>query len=644
MTCPYCTATNPDNATQCHTCGAALHGASYSPYLQVGTLLQNGRYAIGKPLGQGGFGITYRGEDTALHRTVAIKELFPVHSGRNGNAVVPHGVSRDDYVAARDNFMTESRILASFNHPSIVDAMDVFEENNTSYLVMEFLEGETLEEKLTRERTMPHEDVLDLAYKLGDALTEVHNANLLHRDIKPANILLENDGRAVLIDFGSARTFSANRTMHHTRVLTPDYAAPEQFQTKGRFGPYTDLFSLAAVLYHALSGTTPPSAMDRFGGMDLSELSDTVPKSLAYTITEALSLRIDERWPDVKTFVDNLEKAAPSAPKPQPSRSRRSDQPVHVKDVEDFAEAVQQGGVVYLAPDVFTLSEPVIVTKDVTIIGRIVSGDLRTVLTCDQDKKTVLDIRGSSRVILKNIALVGNVKIHDASFSIENCRFGDVRNPSSASSLYFSGGARGRIKDSQWLNADLNVSGYAQITVEDSQVSITDPSASRSSGTAMWFQNSSTSILKNIHMIYQRGLRASEAVRVSDTASVNIYDSEVEEFTRGIVFTDASTGIVSESKFRRNKFGLVIENRASPIVTKNVFEDSRSKHLSAPRAKRGNIFENKPGSLATFMENLTPFLNPQGIILMIVFVLLSIPLFRILYLILEVWWLNLNLP
>ena len=142
----------------------------------------------------------------------------------------------------------------------------MFLDNNTAYTVMEYLEGQTLEACIQERGAFPWEEVRDLALNLCEALKEVHSHQLLHRDIKPANIMLTEDFRTVLIDFGSARAFQTGRTMKHTRVLTEDYAAPEQYIREGRFGPYTDIFGLGATLYHALTGDPPSGALARIQG------------------------------------------------------------------------------------------------------------------------------------------------------------------------------------------------------------------------------------------------------------------------------------------------------------------------------------------------------------------------------------------
>ena len=288
--CPYCAATINSSDQTCPNCGANLKGFQ----LETGTTL--GKYQIGRVLGQGGFGITYQARDTVLQREVAVKELFPDGSTRkNLGLIPPNSLGVSGFLEAKTRFLTEARTLAQFNHPGIVRVLEVFEANNTAYLVMEALTGETLGAKIAREKKLPEETVKKLALELCDALSVVHKVGLLHRDIKPDNIFLSFDARVVLIDFGSARSFRASERTQHTQLVTPGYAAPEQYASEAKFGEYTDVYGVAATLYHALTGTQPPSAGDMFAGMKLKPISSDVNEGLRSGIEQGLKARINER-------------------------------------------------------------------------------------------------------------------------------------------------------------------------------------------------------------------------------------------------------------------------------------------------------------------------------------------------------------
>ncbi|MCY4523033.1 MAG: protein kinase [Caldilineaceae bacterium] len=262
----------------------------------MGTHLQNGKFTLGRVLGEGGFGITYLGAHRYLRRTVAIKELFPERAIRHGTTVsVPDSQQRDFHME-KERVLEEARALTRLDSPHIVEVQDAFLENNTAYIVMEYLEGESLQERIDTVGSLPSDDVRRIAMAACDALAEVHRQDLLHRDIKPANIMLTRDERVVLVDFGSARSFNHGQTVRHTRILTMDYAAPEMYSTQARFGPYTDLFCLGGTLYHALTGRLPSAVMDRLqgAGPDL-DFSEVAPDRLAAAIRQALQIAVEDR-------------------------------------------------------------------------------------------------------------------------------------------------------------------------------------------------------------------------------------------------------------------------------------------------------------------------------------------------------------
>ena len=188
---------------------------------------------------------------------------FPAHAQRVGTAVSVPASQQAAFIRERESLLKEAQVLFGLRASGIVQVYDAFQENGTAYIVMEYLEGRTLEARIRQEGRIPADEVQRLAQALGQALEAVHAQCLLHRDIKPANVMLTPEGQIVLIDFGSARAFQRDLTQKHTRIVTPGYAAPEQYSEEARFGPYTDVFGLGATLYHALTGKKPPSAIDR---------------------------------------------------------------------------------------------------------------------------------------------------------------------------------------------------------------------------------------------------------------------------------------------------------------------------------------------------------------------------------------------
>lgn len=224
-------------------------------------------YRIEKILGQGGFGITYLAYDFNLDRKAAIKEYLPIELAvREGDFSV-HPVTEnhgEQFKWGLDRFLTEARTLAKFEHPNIVRVLNVFEENNTAYMVMSYEEGESLQEILSRRKTLEEGEIMNILFPILGGLDRVHNMGFIHRDIKPANIFLRKDGSPVLLDFGSARQALGIETKTLTSLISPGYAPFEQYYSKSDAqGPWTDIYGLGATLYRAVSGFSPVDAVDR---------------------------------------------------------------------------------------------------------------------------------------------------------------------------------------------------------------------------------------------------------------------------------------------------------------------------------------------------------------------------------------------
>lgn len=316
MTCPTCRFENGAGATICAACAAPLEAAAGSgstpgAALPAGTKLRQGAYTVGKVWGQGGFGLTYKAGDMTLRRFVAIKEFFPAGCSRTGATVTPaHTTRAETFARSKANFVREATTLARFNHPGIVRVYSVFEENNTAYMVMEFLEGQTLGQRLQEKGVLPETEVTPILRQVVEALQAVHGAGLLHRDLKPDNIFLASDGRVVLIDFGTAREFAPDKTRAMTRELTPGYAPLEQYSDQARFGPYTDVYALGATLYHCLIGEAPPSSLDRAVGVELKAPEQVNPhlgRAVSQAMLWALRPQASERPQTAREFLEAFE-------------------------------------------------------------------------------------------------------------------------------------------------------------------------------------------------------------------------------------------------------------------------------------------------------------------------------------------------
>ena len=280
--------------------------------LSPGACLASGEYRISQPLGQGGFGITYRGIDTKLNRAVAVKEFFPEGCWREGSTVISAGRwNSNTYSSAKQKFLLEGQTLGQFNHPGIVRVYYYFEENNTAYMVMEYLQGKTLGELLKqRQGKLPQTQAVKLITKVARSLEILHSSQFLHRDIKPDNIMLADDGRVVLIDFGAARDFTANCTARYTTTLTPGYAPLEQYGRTLKNGAFTDIYALGSTFYHLLTGEAPVSAIERAAGVELKTVKEIAPQissHLSKAIACAMEMDVTKRLQSVREFLDLLD-------------------------------------------------------------------------------------------------------------------------------------------------------------------------------------------------------------------------------------------------------------------------------------------------------------------------------------------------
>ena len=254
----------------------------------------NGRYLVESCIGSGGFGITYRAvilPDKAV--TVAIKEYFPravVERGERNRVLIRTDAARD-FARWRENYEREYKLLATLRgNRAILNVRETFEENNTSYLVMDFIPGETLEARVRNGGVLSADAALSMLYAFLPEIAKMHHAGILHRDINPGNIMLPPGGMPKLIDFGSARPVPREGG-RLTSLLRPGYAPPEQYRERSRQGPESDVYALCACLYFALTGITPPDARVRAVNDELKPIAKlcALPDGLAKAITQGLN-------------------------------------------------------------------------------------------------------------------------------------------------------------------------------------------------------------------------------------------------------------------------------------------------------------------------------------------------------------------
>ena len=311
VVCPHC---GWDNS----------HTHNKENLLREGRVL-NGKYLVGRTLGRGGFGVTYLGLELELNIKVAIKEYFPgsLSSRTSSSSMIRVNSSGQDdferFMKGREAFQKEAQNLALFNSPSIAHVREFFRENNTAYIVMDYVDGQGLSDEIKRLGRMPWERVVLLMMPLMRELDKLHKKNLLHRDIKPDNIRIVKDRdsgeeRLVLLDFGAARFYvSTELSGNYTAIVTHGYAPLEQYKMRSRQGPYTDVYSLCATMYKAITGETPPPSLDLIDGeerlMPFEDFGLKIPKAIEETILHGMALQGRNRPQTMQELYDEFEAA-----------------------------------------------------------------------------------------------------------------------------------------------------------------------------------------------------------------------------------------------------------------------------------------------------------------------------------------------
>lgn len=305
----------------CPNCGfnpATYKWPSYA--LEPYTIL-NGKYLIGRVLGAGGFGITYIAYDMMLECTRAIKEFFlqgsmyRMSSESTGVSVVNGSFPQEQmYKVNREKFIQEARLLAKLDHlPGIVGVYDFFNENDTSYMVLEYLEGMTLKDYVkSRGGRLDYQEVLEKIHPVIKSLQHLHDRGVYHRDISPDNIMVMKDGSLKLFDFGGARVRNANNDNRSVMVMKKSGYTPVEQYVDGEQGPWTDEYAMAATIYYCICGTVPPESVTRTAGEDPlkapSQLIRGLPDSKETAIMKGLGLRKEDRYPDMYAFEEALYK------------------------------------------------------------------------------------------------------------------------------------------------------------------------------------------------------------------------------------------------------------------------------------------------------------------------------------------------
>ena len=324
----------------CPKCGFDnTHPAQSSPAaLPCGTVLHE-RYMIGRMLGQGGFGITYIGFDYTLETPVCIKEFFPVGGAMRSPGSTHVYWGTDTTGAAmkqgRETFVKEARKAVKVRSlGSVVNVWDVFYENETAYIVMEYISGVTLKDYLIRRgRVLDVKECTELLLPVIHDLQGVHEKGIVHRDISPDNLMIREDGRVMLLDLGAAKDLSKGSTQSSQLVAKRGFSPPEQYTEKGEIGPWTDVYAMCATIYWCMTGKTIPEAMERMLG-DAIEYPDSLPPAWAEVLRRGLEMNSNDRINDMCKLEGALKAAASNEGTDKPATNEGKDKPAEERKQE----------------------------------------------------------------------------------------------------------------------------------------------------------------------------------------------------------------------------------------------------------------------------------------------------------------------
>ncbi len=320
----------------CPHCGFDAAARPQPEYALPWETILHGRFLLGRVLGQGGFGITYVGWDLALEVKVAIKEYYPagqaVRQGTTSSRLQWTGTARSEESrrTGMESFLKEARKMARVDRISqVVRVRDTFYDNDTAYIVMDFVEGETLKARLEREGPLPFGAAMDIFRPVLNAMEQVHRAGLIHRDLSPDNIMLEPGGGVRILDLGAAKDLAVNRGASSMLVTKGGFSPVEQYSQRGGSGPWTDVYAMAATIYYTLTGVVPLSAIDRLCEdelrWDLPALQ-AMPAPAREALRQALAVPAKDRTQSMAALLAGLEQSAP-APEPPPAPEPRPEPP-----------------------------------------------------------------------------------------------------------------------------------------------------------------------------------------------------------------------------------------------------------------------------------------------------------------------------
>ena len=332
--CFGCMENTPDYP--CPRCGYMPSVSSSAYSLRPGTILK-GKYLLGKVLGQGGFGITYIGMDLALQRKVAIKEFYPANcvgreTGTNRVLWYDTPQAQETMSSGQAQFLKEARKMSRVSNIStVVHVFDVFQENGTAYICMEFIEGRTLQQMLQQTGPLPWAKTREIFLPIIQIMEQVHQQGLVHRDLSPDNLMIQPDGTVKILDLGAAKDLNLNTGASSMQVAKGGFSPIEQYITSGESGSWTDVYAMAATMYYTLTGVIPPTSMDRLNQdtlrWDLPQLQ-VLPAGVRKALVHAMAVRMGDRTRTMAAFFQELQHKMPDKPisgeKPAFSEKARS--------------------------------------------------------------------------------------------------------------------------------------------------------------------------------------------------------------------------------------------------------------------------------------------------------------------------------
>lgn len=299
--CPNCFTSKKFQKNTCVVCGYQNTSVRDKRALPVETMLKK-RYIIGRVLGIGGFGITYLAYDVENHERIAIKEYFPSEWATRmleNSQIAPANQFKEElYQKGQRVFVNEAKVLSKLKDvENVVNVKGFFVENGTAYMVMELLDGYTLNGymRIRGMKNMPYENATNIIKKIGLALVEVHKHMLLHRDVGPDNIMITRSGEVRIIDFGATRMYALNSPNSMSVLVKPGFAPIEQYSRAGNQGPWTDVYALAATYYYLVTGRKPPEAPERIAGAQVTPLNK-ICMDIPAKISDAISHALEEDW------------------------------------------------------------------------------------------------------------------------------------------------------------------------------------------------------------------------------------------------------------------------------------------------------------------------------------------------------------